>query len=174
MILHSYRTLTLGAVAIILSGCATVRPTGPSVSVMPAPGKPFEVFASEDQLCRQFAEKSIGLPPGSTTTNTFAASALTGTAIGAAAGALMGGHEGASVGAGMGLVAGTAAGANQAEYSSRDAQWRYDNAYMQCMYAKGNQIPGYRYSYPQIPPPPPNNSYGSTPYPPPPPVHYED
>lgn len=163
-----YRTVALGSAIFIFAGCATIRPTGPSVSVMPAPGKPFEIFAAEDQQCRQFAEQSIGLPPGSTSANAFAASAVTGTAIGAAAGALMGGHEGASVGAGMGLVAGSAAGANQAEYSSRDAQWRYDNAYMQCMYAKGNQVPGYRYQY-QIPPPPPNTGYRTAPYPPPPP-----
>jgi len=41
--------LAFGAVA--LSGCA-VLPDSPSIAVMPAPGKPFEVFVTEDQFCR--------------------------------------------------------------------------------------------------------------------------
>lgn len=145
----------------ILSGCATQRPIGPSVSVMPAPGKPFDVFTVEDQQCRQYASQSTGLTADQTSYGNFAGSAAAGTAIGAVAGQLIGGNQGASVGAGMGFLAGSSQGANQAQYSSRDAQWRYDNAYKQCMYAKGNQVPGYQYQQ-QVTPPPPN-------FPPPPP-----
>ncbi len=50
-------------------------------------------------------------------------------------------------------------------------QRRYDNAYMQCMYAKGNNIPGVSRSYTgTVPPPPPPPGYTSPPsseYPPP-------
>ncbi|MGA8862489.1 MAG: glycine zipper family protein [Gallionella sp.] len=145
----------------LLAGCATQRPIGPTVSVMPAPGKPFDVFTAEDQQCRQYASQAVGLPPGGSYGN-FASSAAAGTAIGAVAGELIGGNrQGASVGAGMGFLAGSSAGANQTEYASRDAQWRYNNAYKQCMYAKGNQVPGYQYQQ-QVTPPPPN-------FPPPPP-----
>jgi len=42
---------------------------------------------------------------------------------------------------GMGLLFGSAAGSNVAYGSSFQLQQRYDGAYMQCMYAKGNQIP---------------------------------
>jgi hypothetical protein len=32
----------------------------PSVAVMPAPGKPFDVFVAEEPVCRQFAHQFIG------------------------------------------------------------------------------------------------------------------
>ena len=63
------------------------------------------------------------------------------------------------------MVAGTASGGSQAGYAGADAQRRYDIAYQQCMYAKGNQLPGYGYRQPAPAP------SGGTPhyYPPPPP-----
>ena len=39
---------------LLLAGCVSI-PIGPSVRVLPAPGKPFDVFVREDALCRQFA-----------------------------------------------------------------------------------------------------------------------
>jgi hypothetical protein len=59
----------------------------------------------------------------------------------------------------------TAASASQSYGSGMRQRW-YDMAYMQCMYAKGNQIPGVVVGSP--PPPPPG-----TPAPPgsPPPAH---
>jgi hypothetical protein len=160
-----FRSAAYCSALLIIAGCATPRPIGPRVTVMPAPGKPFEVFVAEESQCRQYAEQSLGMTPDQVSSNSFAASAAAGTAIGTAAGALLGGREGAATGAGMGLLVGSAAGSGQAEYSARDAQWRYDNAYMQCMYAKGNQVPGYPVQR-QIPPPPPGKG---APYPPPPP-----
>lgn len=164
-----YRRVAYCSALLMFSGCMTTGPIGPRVSVMPAPGKPFDVFVAEENQCRQYAEQSIGISPDRAASRNFAGSAVAGTAIGAAAGALMGGHEGAGVGAGMGLIAGSAAGSNQSAYASRDAQWRYDNAYKQCMYAKGNLVPGYQLQQ-QIPPPPPSTEYRQAiPYPPPPP-----
>lgn len=165
MIYKWYRGAAYGSALFIfaglLTGCATQPPIGPTVSVMPAPGKPFDVFSVEDQQCRQYASQSTGLTPGQTSYGNFAGSAAAGTVIGAVAGQLIGGNQGAGVGAGMGLLAGSAQGSNQAQGSTQDAQWRYNNAYKQCMYAKGNQVPGYQYQR-QVAPPPPN-------YPPPPP-----
>lgn len=142
---------------LVLAGCATA-PSGPRVAVMPAPGKPFEIFVEEDQICRNYAQQSIGQSRNEAATQNFAGAAAVGTAIGAAAGALGGGRDSAGGGAAAGLVAGSMVGAGESANASRDAQRRYDIAYEQCMYAKGNQLPGYTA---------PQRSY----YPPPPPAH---
>ena len=144
-----------------LAGCATT-PIGPHVTVMPAPGKPFELFVQEDRTCRQYAEQSVGINPNDVAAQNFAGSAAVGTVVGAAIGALAGGHRGAGTGAAVGLLAGSAAGSSQSAYSARDAQRLYDMAYQQCMYAKGNQLPGYPIQ--RLPPAPKMD----TPYPPPP------
>lgn len=51
----------------------------------------------------------------------------------------------------------TAQGASAGQYYGSDArqQW-YDMAYLQCMYSKGNRIPGVVTGSPALPPPPPN------------------
>jgi len=48
---------SLGIGVITLTGCAVI-PDGPSVGVMPVPGKPFEVFIADDQYCRGYAAQS--------------------------------------------------------------------------------------------------------------------
>jgi hypothetical protein len=116
---------------------------------MPAPGKPFEVFVQEDRQCRAFAEQSIGMNTTDRAAENLVGSAAVGTAIGAAAGALAGGNRGAATGAAVGMVAGTASGTSNAAYAGAEAQRRYDIAYQQCMYAKGNQLPGSGYGYRQ-------------------------
>ena len=152
------KILAYSLLAAILSGCASA-PTGPRVAVMPAPGKPFELFAEEDRYCRSYAERSVGQSRDDAAAKNFAGAVVAGTAIGAAAGAL--GNEGrGGVGAAAGLVAGSMIGAGESANASRDAQRRYDIAYEQCMYAKGNQIPGYaapRQTYLPPPPPPPQH-----------------
>lgn len=156
------RTISLSLLAL-LAGCASL-PDGPRVAVMPAPGKPFDVFVTDDRLCRNFAAQSIGTAPNELANRNLVDNAIVGTAIGTAAGALAGGQRGAATGAAIGMVAGTASGAGQASFSGSEAQRRYDIAYQQCMYAKGNQLPGSAYRYRATPLPP--QAY---PYPPPPP-----
>jgi hypothetical protein len=155
----------------VLAGCASI-PNGPSVAVMPAPGKSFEQFNAEDNMCRQFAQNSIGTSASQAATDSEVKSIAIGTAIGAAAGALGGGgHQGAGSGAAVGMLGGAAIGSGEAQYSGREAQRRYDIAYEQCMYAKGNQLPQSDYYQPRViysqppAPPAPVPSY----YPPPPP-----
>ena len=146
---------SLGIGVIALTGCAVI-PDSPSVAVMPAPGKPFEVFIADDQFCRSFASQSSG---GNTqkavNTNAVGAAAAT-TAIGAVAGGLIGNTAASyGVGAGFGLLMGAAIGAGESSHSSYALQRRYDIAYEQCMYAKGNLLPGQ--SIPNnasLPPPP--------------------
>ncbi len=149
--------LSVGALA--LAGCAVV-PNGPSVRVMPPPGKPFEVFVSEDQYCQSYARQTLGTNPQDAANTAAVGSAVAGTALGAAAGALIGGNSrGAGTGAGIGLLMGSAVGGEQGSRSGYSAQRRYDISYEQCMYAKGNVLPGqslpYNATLPPPPPPPP-------------------
>ncbi|HXY21235.1 MAG TPA: hypothetical protein VEI29_01025, partial [Burkholderiaceae bacterium] len=127
----------LGLGTFALAGCA-VMPEGPSVRVMPAPGKPFEVFVADDQYCRSYAAQNAGGNAQQAANTSAVGSAVVGTAVGAAAGALIGGgSRGAGAGAGMGLLAGSAIGAGESQRSGYTLQRRYDIAYEQCMYAKG-------------------------------------
>jgi hypothetical protein len=157
------RGLLLFSLAVMLSGCATM-PTGPNVTVLPGPGKPFEVFMADDAVCRQWAQQQIGgVSPSETANKNTATGAVVGTAVGAAMGAAIGAATGnagagAAIGGGTGLLGGTAIGSNAGASSEYQLQRRYDIAYQQCMYAKGNQIPGSapaRQTYTPPPPPPP-------------------
>ncbi len=150
------KTLLGAALAALLAGCASM-PTGPSVAVMPGPGKPFDQFQTDNAICRQFAEQQIGVNPNQVAREQVLTGAAAGAALGAASGALMGhGHEGPTESmAGAGLIVGSAAGANAAAGSTMTLQRRYDIAYQQCMYAKGNLIPGYPAPRYYAPPPPP-------------------
>jgi hypothetical protein len=154
----------------MLSACAVV-PTGPNVMVLPAPGKPFEAFQADEAVCRQYARSQIGVGPAEASSQSVITSGALGTVAGAAAGALIGAGAGnagagAAIGAGSGLVLGSAGGAAAGSASASSLQARYDMAYVQCMYAKGNQVPGVAAAPAarSTPPPPPPG----TPPPPPP------
>ena len=166
------------ALPLLIAGCTTM-PNGPSVMVLPGTGKSFDRFRADDMACRNYALASIGgVTPGQAAQQSGVTSAVVGTVVGAAAGAAIGGHEGAAVGAGTGLLVGGMAGTETAQASGYGLQRRYDTSYIQCMYARGHQVPVsgriYRQSYPPayspslpgIPPPPPG-----TPPPPPPGVN---
>ncbi len=138
-------------------------PTGPSVMVLPPRGKSFEQFQAEDATCRQWAAQQIGGSPQETANRNIATGAVAGTAIGAAAGAAIGSASGdmgagAAIGAATGLIAGTATGASAGEAYGWRAQRQYDMAYVQCMYAKGNQVPGMTTRQRAAAPPPPDLS----------------
>ncbi len=145
-------------VVTLLGGCVVAPQAPRTTAVMPAPGKSFEQFTAEDRECRDWAGQSTG----NHTENgqqAFVNSAVLGTAVGAVAGALIGGNSGAAAGAGGGLLFGSMMGADQAERTEHDAQRRYDIAYQQCMYSKGNQVKGYARPSAAIPPPPPRDGY---------------
>jgi len=133
-------------------------------------GKNFEQFRSDDAECRQYAQYQLG----STDANGAAVdagvrSAAIGTAVGALAGAAFGGHQGAGVGAGAGLLVGSMAGVDAAQRSGYGTQRTYDQAYVQCMYAKGEQVPVHGAVMRSRQPAP---SRVRTTYPPPPPADY--
>jgi uncharacterized protein YcfJ len=138
------------AVLVVLAGCA-VRPMGPSVAVMPAPNKPFEAFQQDQTICKQFADQQVSGQTEATNKQAVGIGAL-GTALGAGLGAAIGGGRGAGIGAGSGAVLGGGAGAASSQQAQMTIQQRYDIAYKQCMYARGNQVPGFQ---PAAAPPPP-------------------
>ncbi len=128
-------------VILAVTGCASL-PSGPSVMVLPGTGVSFDQFRNDDAVCEQYAYYQVG---GTTANqagiNSGVTSAAVGTALGAAAGAAIGGGGGAAIGAGSGLVAGSIVGTGAANSSMYEAQQSYDTAYIQCMYAKGHQVP---------------------------------
>jgi hypothetical protein len=130
------------SVFLLASGCASI-PTGPSVMVLPGTGQTFEQFRTDDFTCQQFALAQVGgTSPSDAAVNSGVASAAVGTVIGAAAGAAIGGGPaGAAIGAGSGLVGGSMLGAGAANSSRYASQQHYDASYIQCMYAKGHQVP---------------------------------
>src|SRR5262249_54118047 len=153
----------------VLSACAVI-PTGPNVMVLPAPGKPFEVFQADDATCRQYARAQLGIEPAAAANQSAVTSGAVGTVFGARAWAVMcagvgNAAAGAAIGAGSGLVLGGASGLAASGVSASASQSRYDMAYVQCMYAKGNQAPGVATAPvarstpppppPGLPPPPP-------------------
>jgi hypothetical protein len=120
--------------------------------VFPAPNKPFEVFQQDEAVCRQYASEQIAGGAEAANERAVAAGALT-TGAGAAIGAAAGGGRGAGIGAATGVAVGTAIGANLSYRDQLVPQRRYDISYSQCMYAKGNQVPGFAAR--AVPPPPP-------------------
>lgn len=167
-VMNMRRLLMFLFIVVILSlgACATM-PNGPSVMSLPGEGKSFEEFRADDAVCRQFAYEQIGGVTGQQAAQDSAVkSAVVGTILGTAAGAAIGSASGnvgagAAIGGGAGLLYGSAVGSSYSAGSYYEAQRRYDYAYLQCMYLKGNQIPGYRRRVTNGPPP--------ADYPPPPP-----
>jgi hypothetical protein len=104
---------TRGSILLLglgILGACTVMPTGPSGLVLPAVGKPMDVFQTDEVGCRSYAQQQIGVTP----------------------------EQQAGAASGMTLQA------------------RYDMAYIQCMYAKGNAVPGVMMAPgPSFAPPPP-------------------
>jgi hypothetical protein len=159
--------------ALLVLGACVSMPSGPSILVLPGTGKTFDQFRFDETDCRQYASALLGgKDANAAAADAGLRSAAVGTAIGAAAGAAIGGRGGAAVGAGGGLLVGSAAGSGAASTSQYGLQRRYDNSYLQCMYAKGHRVPvsGSFTSAPpsSAPPPPPPPPSATTPPPPPP------
>src|SRR5260370_36415556 len=80
------RTAAVGVtLAMSLGGCVN-QPIGPSVAVMPAPNKPFEVFQQDQNICTQYAGQQVA--GGAQAANSDAGgTAVFGTVLGAGVGA---------------------------------------------------------------------------------------
>jgi hypothetical protein len=168
-------------VALGFLGACVHMPEGPSVMALPGDDRSFEEFRYDDAVCRDWADYQLGGSPSRAANDAAVGSAAVGTAVGAATGAAIGAAAGdpamgAAVGAGSGLLGGSLIGAANADDARWSMQRRYDIAYIQCMYAKGHQVPVPRGALPRrsargdrpppprdVPPPP-----RGTPPPPPP------
>jgi len=152
------------ALLTLLGACAT-QPIGPTVQVMPAAGKPFDKFAQEEDSCKNYAQGQIAGAVDNANRNAVGGALLT-TALGAGTGALVGGGYGARVGTAGGAVAGGAVATDMSANGQATIQQRYDVAYSQCMYAKGNQVPGMEPAAAQAPEPAPAPAQTYAPPPP--------
>jgi hypothetical protein len=167
----SVKAFAAAASLIVLAGCAT-PPPGPTVGVMPAPNKPYNDFANDQAVCRQYADQQVGGQAQSANNQAFGTAAL-GTLLGAGLGAAIGAAAGspgigAAIGAASGATVGTAAGASGSANANMSIQQRYDVAYADCMSARGNQVQGYQGPPPGYGPPapgyePPPPGYGPPP-----------
>ena len=119
---------------------ACERNDGTSVMVLPGGGRSFDDFRADEASCRathsnrpeapRHSSAARPLPPGRP-------SAPRSVPLPAA----IGGQQGAAVGAGSGLIVGSAVGIDNAQQAGYGTQRQYDNAYVQCMYAKGHRVP---------------------------------
>lgn len=171
---NARKSLVVMVASVLLTACASSVPAGPSIAVMPADGKSFEVFQQDNAICKDFASREAGIDRNAVTQTEMVNGGITGAVLGAAAGAAIGDNSrAAATGAGIGALLGTAAGSGNAQRLNGEMQRRYDIAYEQCMYAKGNQLPPANSGYysevttvramppqsvplpPRMPPPPP-------------------
>jgi hypothetical protein len=127
--------------AMLMAGCAQT-PMGPTVQVMPGPGKTLDTFAYDQATCKQFSQNAVAGQADSANNRGVGAAALT-TVLGAGLGAAVGGGRGAAIGAAGGALGGTGIGASTSSNAQLSIQQQYDNAFSQCMYTKGNAVPGY-------------------------------
>ena len=73
---------------LLLSACAS-EPLGPTIPVMPAPGKPFQAFQEDQVLCKQNAAAQVQ-GGAQQANNRQVGTAIVGTLLGAGLGAAMG------------------------------------------------------------------------------------
>jgi len=139
------RAAPIAAVVLILIGlsaCATA-PMSPSLVTLPGTGRSFDQFRADDYNCRLYGEVQIGLR----TAQSAAAAAMTVGVNPGAPGAMtsaafIGGGQGGAIGQAV-TPPGVIPSSNLPAGTSYAAQQRYDNAYIQCMYASGNRVPVY-------------------------------
>ncbi len=138
--------LVASGLAALLAGCATA-PMGPTVTVMPGPGKSFSAFAADQEVCKSYASQQVQGQAEAANQRAVVGGAVT-TVVGTGVGALIGAASGnAGTGAAIGAAAGAGGGGLYGAYNTQQQQGglqsQYDSAYAQCMYAKGNQVPGF-------------------------------
>ena len=141
---HILVRVPLAGALALLAGCVTA-PLGPTVAVMPGPGKTSAQYSADASNCQQMAQAAIAGP----TQNAQGGAAVTtagGAALGAGVGALFGAATGnvgagAAWGAGTGLMIGGASAGGAGAASSYSLQNQYNAIYVQCMGQLGNAQP---------------------------------
>jgi hypothetical protein len=128
--------------SLFLVACAT-PPMGPTVQVMPSSAKPFQVFQQEQAECKRYAQSEVA-GQADAANQMAVGTVVLGTVLGAALGSATSGRHYDNTGAGgaTGAIVGTGIAANSSQNAQSSIQEQYNNAYVQCMYSKGNQVPG--------------------------------
>ncbi len=140
----------------LLAGCETM-PQGPTVTALPGDAKSSDEFRADDVDCRQHASAQADEV---TLASTGRAGGVTGAARGTAIGVgTVDGRGSTVVGGKTGsLIDGT----DSAQFVGYGLQQRYNRAYVQCMYMKGNRVPllaRERWPAPRSPWPPDPDAY---------------
>ena len=148
--------IILVGTAGMLASCATT-PLGPTVQVMPGYGKSFDAFQGDQATCKNYAAGQVQ-GQADAANQRAAGTAVLGTVLGAGLGAAIGGASGnagagAAIGAASGAGAGTMIGAGNNSGDQMSIQQQYDNAFAQCMYSRGEQVPGFAPVAVAAPPP---------------------
>jgi uncharacterized protein YcfJ len=149
------KTMTAGVagIALLASACAA-PPMGPTIAVMPPPNKPMELFQHDSSDCQGYAQGIVKASVDQANQQ-MAGQVIFGALLGAALGGAAGGARAIGAGAAAGAVVGTAVAADGAPWAQLSIQQQYDIAFAQCMYSRGDQVPGYTQQYALPPPPPP-------------------
>src|ERR1700682_2097920 len=131
--IHLPKSLSLVALAL-MAGCETM-PVGPTVTALQGAARSSDEFRTDDVDCRQYAHAQadeVTLAPADGST-------------------VAGGRTGS-------LIDGT----DSAQFVGYGSQRRYNRAYVQCMYIKGNKVPllaRERWPAPRSPWPPDPHAY---------------
>jgi hypothetical protein len=141
---YAARVSVIFSPVILLVACAQT-PMGPTIPVMPGPDKTFDMFQSDNATCKSYAGSQVQGQADAANQQALGAAALT-TVLGAGLGAGIGSASGragtgAAIGAGAGAGTGAMIGANRSSYAQLSIQQQYNNAFAQCMYAKGELVP---------------------------------
>jgi hypothetical protein len=134
------RRLSVAAAAlfIVLAGCVPTA-MAPTVVVTPGPGKSAAAFAADQSGCSALANQQIA-PAIQAANNQIVGNALLGATLGGGSTATAGASNSA-VGANAAAGAATA-GATNAQTAQATLQHQFNITYSQCMYAKGDIVPG--------------------------------
>jgi uncharacterized protein YcfJ len=134
------------ALSTVLAGCAAT-PAASTVQVMPGPGKSFTVFQADNDSCKSFAAQQVQGQAEAANQRSVGTALLTtvlGAGLGAATGGLVGNAGGgAAVGAAAGAGGGAVIGGSSSANDQAGIQQQYDIAFSQCMYSKGELVPGF-------------------------------
>jgi hypothetical protein len=131
---------------LLLAACAQT-PQNPQVAVAPSQTKSFDQFQADQAYCKGYAQQQVAGQAEEANHRAIGAAAV-GTLAGAGLGLIGGSFAGrAGMGAGIGAATGAALGAGTGAVMSNNQnatiQQQYDNAFAQCMYARGNDVPGF-------------------------------
>ena len=118
--------------AVLLVAACAQNPMGPTVQVLPGPGKSFASFQNDQAICRQFADQAVRDQAQGANLRGLGTAAI-GTVLGAGLGAAIGAAGGALGGAGLGAM--------RSSNAQASIQAQYDNAFVQCMFSLGNSVP---------------------------------